>query len=256
MSKLNINRLPTLTRSIYESQQKWSEKNWKETLQHHSRTINSLLEKVGIFDAWKKVLSRKYGRVAQELIPEIFMDSFLSIHFACMGLYKQANICARAELESALRLVYFSTHPVEYDWWYNGNEWYLSSSKDVWGKGYEYFGQLSEVKKFNKQLSADFFSKIRVIYRKLSKYVHSGVASFQTGPERISPKYKIDDFGTWQSHFKEVQTLVNVILVLGFAVTFKGLNSTTQREILRTIEYPKFKGALRKSLGLRLRGRI
>lgn len=255
MNKFNINRIPTLTKNIYESQQKWAEQNWKDSLRHHYRKIDSLFEKIGIFDDWKKMLSRKC-KVAQELIPEIYMDSFLSINFACMGLYKQANICSRAELETALRLVYFSTHQVEYNWWYNGNEWYLSSSKDVWGKGYEYFEQLGEIKKFDKQLNAKLFAKIRIIYRKLSKYVHSGATSFQTSAERISPKYKVDDFNKWASYFKEVQTLANIVLMLGFAETFKTLGSTTQRKILKAVDNQSFRGALRKSLDLRLRGRI
>lgn len=256
MKKFNVNKLPSLTKSIFESHQKWSDKNWKDTLNSHSREIEKLFGKIGIFDQWKKLLGSKYGKVAKELIPEMFMDSYLSLHFVCMGLYKQANICARAQLETALRLVYFSSHKIEYGWWYKGNEWYLSSSKDVWGKGYGYFEQLEQVKNFDKELQYELFQRVRNIYGKLSKYVHSGAQSFQTSPERISPKYKIADFKKWILHFKEVQTYVNVILAIGFDDVFKESGDEVQRQILRVIENKNCKEALRKSLKLRLRGRV
>jgi hypothetical protein len=243
---------------MYISQQKWVAENWKNTLAIHARGINALLERCGAFDLWKKTLSSKYDKVAKELITEIFMDSYLSTHFACMGLYKQANVCLRSQLETSLRLVYFSTHPVEFIWWSKGSTWYLESKfKDVWGPAYQYFEKLEEVESFDKACSSNkLFASLNTFYKKLSKYVHGSVSAFQTTPNRIAPKYDKDEFGKWETNFKDVQKYANTILVLGFANVFKTLTVSTQRGILKAVEDRKYKEGLRKSLGLRFRGRI
>jgi len=106
MRTFNAEQLPERTKNMFQSQKRWSEKNWKDTLKvHSSRDIEKLLQRINVYDVWKNTL-RKHGRPSQELLPEIWMDAYMSIHFACMGLYKQANICSRAQLESALRLSY------------------------------------------------------------------------------------------------------------------------------------------------------
>lgn len=258
MRTFNVNRLPELTRSTYESQQRWGDKNWKDTLKKHYKEIEKLLQKIGVFDSWKNILGNKYGKVAGELVPEIFLDAYISVHFACMGLYKQANICLRTQLETALRLVFFSMHPVEFKWWYESNEWYRGSlrTKDVWGDGYRYFEQLETVKKFDKICNGKLFNSIRRIYKILSRYVHSGVLSFQTTPVRVSPKYKIDAFRKWRDNFRDVQDYVNTIFSLGFADEFQGVSLNNQKKILKVVRNDKFKRGLRKSLGLKFRGRI
>ena len=257
MKKFDENKLPPLAKIMYVSQQKWGQENWKATLTAHARGINILLESICVFDSWKKILSTKYGKVAKELIPEIFMDSYMSVHFACMGLYKQANICLRAQLETSLRLVYFSTHPVEFKWWCEGKDWYLDPKfKDVWGPGYLYFEMLEEVECFDKTCSPKLFSRIKTFYKTLSQYVHGSVRSFQTNPSRISPKYKIDEYRNWETNLKNVQKYANTVLILGFAEVFKTQNTTVQRDILKIIKDRDYTKGLRKSLKLRIRGRI
>jgi len=256
MKTFDENRLLELTKIMYEIQQKWSDKNCKETLRIHHREIEKLLQKTQVFATWKSKVANKY-KVAKELIPEIFMDAYISIPFACMGLYKQANVCLRAQLETALRLVYFSTHPVEFKWWYEGSAWYLEAkSKDVWGIEYKYFRQLEEVKNFEKASNFGLFDNIKNFYKVLSKYVHGGVASFQTSPNRISPKYIKGEFNKWVANFRKVQKYVNTVLILGFSETFKASGADIQRKILKVVENDKCKTGLRQSLGLRIRGRI
>jgi len=255
MKEFDSNRLLPLTRSMFEGQQKWSDRNWKETLSKHYRSIEKLVEKTQVFAIWKKRLGARYHDVAKELIPEIFMDAYMSIDFACMGLYKQANICLRAQLETTLRLVYFSTHQVEFKWWQSGSEWYLGD-KDVWGKGYIYFELLTEFKDYDGARKDKLFGRIRIFYKLLSHYVHSSVGTFQTKPNKISPKYEPDEFRKWKSNFNDVQKFVNVILALGFAETFKASDISIQRKILKTIETRNYKDGLRKSLKLRIPGRI
>lgn len=257
MAKFDPNNLPDLTKSMYVAQQNWSEQNWKDTLLKHSKEVEELFEKIKVYDLWENILRDTHGSISNDLIPEIRMDAILSVHFACMGLYKQANVCLRAQLETALRLVYFSTHPIEFKWWRNDNEWYLGlGGKDVWGKGYEYFYQLDEVKAFEKASNQKFFDAISKIYKVLSKYVHSGVPSFQTTQFRLSPKYKIDSYKKWGGNFKEVQDYINTLFSLGFSVEFKAQNAINQKKVLRVIRFAEFKKGVRKSLDLRFRGRI
>ena len=260
MARFNLNKLPELTKSMYESQLKWNDKNWKDSIKNHHKEIEKLLEKVEVFDSWQHILESKYKNITKELIPEILMDSYLSVHFACMGLYKLANISLRTQLETSLRLVFFSTHPVEFNWWYSGKDEYFKK-KAVWGEQYTYFTRLDEVKDFQAKCKesgnkVDLFDDIRILYGKLSQYVHSGVHSYLTTPERVSPKYRKDELGKWIKNFKETQKYINTVLTLGFADEFKSAKLDKKKKILKAIENDKFKTNLRKSLGLKFRGRI
>ncbi len=254
MAKLNPNSLPELTKSMFLGQQKWSASNWDDTLKKHSRDVEKLLNKIKIFDLWKEILETKYGGVSNELIPEIIMDAYISVHFACMGLYKQANVCLRAQLETALRLVHFSTHSIEFKWWRDGSV--DLGGQEWWGKGYDYFCRLEEIKAFEKASNQMLFNAVKKIYKILSRYVHSEVPSFQTTQFRLSPKYRIDSYKKWSDNFKEVQDCINTLFSLGFSVEFKARNTNDQKKVLRIIRFEKFKKGLRKSLLLKFKGRI
>src|SRR3989304_7886553 len=161
MAKFDPNNLPELTKSMYVAQQNWSAQNWKDTLLKHSKEVEELFKKIKVYDLWENILRDKHGSVSNDLIPEIRMDAILSVHFACMGLYKQANVCLRAQLETALRLVHFSTHPVEFKWWRDGivdlggQEW--------WGKGYDYFCRLVKVKGFHETSNQTVFNAVKKV---------------------------------------------------------------------------------------------
>jgi len=254
MSKDNILALPANTRIMHDSQEKWRGETWKETLDKHNDEIEKLLGKINLFDIWSDTLQNYEG--AKILIPEIFMDGYVSIHFAGYGLYKYANVCLRSQLENTLRLIYFSRHPVEFDWWRRENEWYRSGlkAKDVWGEGYKYFEELENIKKFEKNCEEEkrLFQKgkrINKIYQKLSKYVHSGVLSFQTNPNEFSPRYNIEDFKNWDDRFKEVQEYINILLILGFLKEFKEMGRASQEKVKKVgIELLHYKEKLKEVL--------
>jgi len=257
MRKFNVNKLPELSKIMFEVQQKWIEKNAKESLQHHHKKIETLLKKTQTFSLWKSLLLGKHKLMSKEMVPELFMDAYLSVAFSSVGLYKQANVCLRAQLETALRLVFFSTHGVEYEWWEKGSEWYLASQlKDVWGKEYQYFRELDEVKSFNKKSNLNLFDLLKEFYRRLSKYVHGGAISFQTTSTRISPKYNVEEFNRWATNFNDVQKFSNTILMLGFSNIIKETSRDNQRKLLKSIGEKKFIDTTKKTLGLRIRGRI
>ena len=260
MKRFNPNRLPALTKSVYVSQQKWVEKNWKDTLKDNEREIERLLNKVCVFDIWKSALDNKF-EVSKIMMPEIFMEANLSVHYACMGLYKQAHACLRAQLETTLRLVYFSTHSVEFGWWQGGKEKYFIGKQDVWADSYQYFKKLEEVINFQRKCkengdSFDLFKDVGRLYGKLSSYVHSGKVSFQTTPDRFSPKYKKSNFNIWAKSFLDCQKYINAILILGFSKDFKIIGLNNKKDILRVVEERKYKRGLRASLNLKFRGRI
>lgn len=248
--------LPILTKSMYSSQKKWCDKNWKSTLAEHSTETEKLIEKINIFDIWSNVLHN--NEPAKKLIPEIVVDAYMALHFACMGLYKYAYMCLRSQQETVLRLVYFSTHPVEFRWWLNGNEWYRSGlkAKDVWGEGYSYFSNIEIIKEFENKCENEnkLFAngnKVRESYRKLSQYVHSSAASFQTRPDSFSPKYGKKEFKIWLETFIEIQDYINIIFMLAFFEKFKNISSTDQKTVLdKGIENKKYKEKIKETLGI------
>ncbi len=256
MKTFDITKMSELTRNMFQIQQSWIGKNCKETLRIHYREVEELLQQTQILVFWKNH-SQRQDVFLKELIPEIFMDAYISVSFACFGLYKQANVCLRGQLETALRLVYFSTHPVEYSWWKKGSEWFLEAqSKDVWGKEYQYFRQLDSLKGFETSSGINVMNDIKAFYKKLSKFVHGGATSFQTRPNRISPEYLRKEFNEWKDCFTEVQKFVNAILILGFSNTFKNMTEKEKRGILKALHDQKYKAGIKKYLGLKIKGRI
>lgn len=254
MSKSNLSSLPDNTKIMHESQEKWRNKNWKETLEEHKSGIEKVIEKINLFDIWSNSLQD--NDAAERLIPEIFMDGYISIHFAGYGLYKHANICLRSQLETTLRLIYFSTHPVEFNWWCKGNEWYRKglATRDVWGEKYEYFKELEYVKEFEKKCNEDrrLFQegkRVNKVYQKLSKYVHTSAFSFQTKPDDFSPKYKVEEFERWIDNFKEIQEYINILFILGFSKEFEKSSNTSQEKIKEiAIESSHYKEKLKEAL--------
>lgn len=256
MKTFDINRMSDLTRNMFQIQQSWIGKNCKETLRIHYGEIEELLQQTQILVFWKNH-SQRQDIFSKELVPEIFMDAYISVSFACFGLYKQANACLRGQLETALRLVYFSTHPVEYSWWKKGSEWFLEAqSKDVWGKEYQYFRQLDSIKGFEISSGINLMNDIKTFYKKLSKFVHGGATSFQTRPNRISPEYLKKEFNEWRFCFAEVQKFVNTILILGFSNAFKNMTEKEKRGILKALHDQRYKAGIKKYLGLKIKGRI
>jgi len=251
MTKFRVSDLPTETKTTHENQNKWRKKNWQKTLKEHKQDIEKLLKKNSLFDIWSTKLQQ--NDVAKKLIPEIFMDAYISIHFAGYGLYKYAHMSLRSELETALRLVFFSTHPIEFEWWSDGNEWYRDNvAGDVWGRGYLYFEQLDNIKEFEKSCEDNkkLFGRVKKVNKKLSKFIHTSAVHFQTRPDRISPKYDSDKFREWYKTYEKVQTYINIILALGFADKFKDMTNTQRNKILDTGMDAYYKEKVKRILGL------
>jgi hypothetical protein len=239
MKKDPTSGLPEDVKVMYNSENGWRSKSFLETLTKHGDELENMIQTMNIFDIWSDRLQRV--EVSKIMIPEMFMDGYISIHFSCYGLYKYANMCLRSQLETNLRLIYFATHRVEFNWWSNGNKWYRSGmgKRDVWGDGYKYFEELESIKKFDQKCTSErkLFTGGGVvgrIYSTLSDYVHSGKPSFQIRSNEFSPKYKIDQFKKWSSNFKAVQECTQVLLALGFINEFRGLRRTEKERILKT----------------------
>lgn len=240
MPSFRIEDLPDLIKTTHESQDNWRKSNWEKTLHDHKDELENLLKRINILNTWSNKLQGI--KPAGKLIPEIFIDVYMSLHLACFGLYKYANMGLRSELETVLRLVFFSTHPVEFEWWNEGSEWYIEGSKqtEVWGSGYEYFNQLKNIKEFdklcntNKKILSTKNTGIRGIHRKLSKFIHSGAGYLQTKTDRLSPEYNLGKFKIWIETAKKIQECINIILILGFPDEFKELRKSERKEIIET----------------------
>ena len=237
MSDEHVPDLPPNIKTMCNSEEKWRGKALQDTIAAHNEDIEKLLEKANLFDIWSNQLQD--SDAAKRLIPEVFMDAYTSIHFSCYGLYKYAHICLRSQLETSLRLIYFSTHPVEFQWWLVGNEWYRAGlrTREVWGEGYGYFEQLPRIKRFEEicdEANRLFQNarKVPKIYQTLSTYVHSGVFSFQTKSDLFSPTYRIEEFYKWHSNFAEVQSYINILLALGFEDRFCKMTKANKEKII------------------------
>jgi len=251
------NKLPSLPTNLtimHESQEKWRKKAWEKTLTKHKDELEEMIEKIRLFDIWSNSLQNI--EAAKKLIPEIFMDGYISIHFSCYGLYKYANSCLRSQLETTLRLIYFSTHPIEFDWWGSGNEWYRNGlrKRDVWGDGYQYFQELTRVKEFERKCGQgeNLFrdgGRVSRIYGKLSAYVHSGIFSFQTKSDEFSPQYKIAQFKLWLSNFNEVQEYIHILLTLSFLDEFKNMRMREKETILQAAIRTDYQAKLKEMFG-------
>jgi len=261
MVAFKVKDLPVETKKVHESQNIWRRKNWEKTLSENGNDIEKLIDKIRLFDTWKTKLLKI--DVAKILIPEIFMDAYVSIHFAGYALYKYAHMSLRSELETALRLVFFSTHSIEFKWWLNDDnndkDWYSTTSDYpyVWGKRYSYFEHLENIKSFEKKCGDDekklFGGKkygIKGLYTELSEYIHSGRGHFQTRPDRVSPKYDHDQFEIWCYIHEKVQMYIHIMLVLGFAEEFKKMSSTNRNKILDIGIGDDYKEEIKETLGI------
>lgn len=248
------NDLGVKTKSVHLSQKKWRDKNWKETLRLHGNDTEKLIEKISFFDKWENILQK--DKLFKLFIPEIYIDGWASIHLACFGMYKYANMSLRSELENSLRLVFFYTHPTEFSWWTNGNETYrkIRQSPNVWGNGYDYFQELETIKKLQKLCKANkrslFVGKdsVNKIYSKLSKFIHSGASQFQTKPDRTAPKYDKGKFNQWKDSFTIVQENINTLLITQFYKEFKTLTKSEKDEMLKKVIGKYYAPKLKKFL--------
>lgn len=219
---------------LYDSFKKWSDKNWKESLSNQSIKIDEYIDKLSTLDIWSNQLRKT--KSSKLLITELFFDSYAGLLFACQGLYKYAFICLRSQLEITFRIIYFSTHSVEYSWWSKGSQWFLEKGNHVWGKGFHsYFGKLDSIEEFNLKLpnqNMDILNNIKIIYSELSKYVHSSPHTLQSKDSKISPEYSCQQHQFWLSRASNLMNYINLFFILGFEKEFDGLSKQHKLKIL------------------------
>lgn len=232
---MELDDLSHEVRVMYKTFDSWNKSNWKSTLSKHDEEVKNLLDKLNLFSIWTDTLSD--NDAATKLLPEIFYDSYMAIHLAAMGLYKYANMCLRSELETTLRLVFFSAHPVEFKWWSEGKKIFgITGKKHVWGDDYNYFIHLDKVKEFHTKCGENekLFTNVKKSYDILSTYVHTSSRAFQTSPGSISPRYNLGLFNGLKTEFIKIQDYIHTILILTF---FNEFNSTSRQNKDDIINY-------------------
>jgi len=256
MVRFNPKALPDKTKNMHETQRSWRGKNWRKSLKEHHNGIEEILSLLELFDFWKNRLTR--DELTKYLSREIYSDGYLSVHFSCFGLYKYAYMSLRSEFETTLRLIYFSSHQLEFSWWQEGDEkWIrdLLKGTDVWGQNFKYFGYIPEMKIFEESCEQDkgFLKgnkpRLRETYSKLSKHVHS-IAPYLQTKHGLSPKYKQDEFQLWYEIFKEVQRYINILLVLCFCEKFKKMTDREKNSILDLAIGNEYKDLVKLACGL------
>jgi hypothetical protein len=220
---------------LYITFTKWSGTSWKTTITNHTQDLEAIDEKIPLFDFWTNKLSK--SSVSKKMFPEIISDSYISIHFSCVGLYKYSIMSLRSELESVLRLIYFDKHPVEYNWWIKGKEFDgFFAKKHVWGENFSYFDNIENVKKFYKfskfSQTGKLFNDIKNLYGDLSQYVHTSAHTFNTKKGKLSPTYDKDSFILWLGKYNAVQSFVHTSLILNYLDEFNASSPNQKKKII------------------------
>jgi len=230
--------LPDNTRSMHEAQRRWRHKNWRDSLKNHQNELEESLTIIALFDFWKNLLPK--DNATKSLFKEIYADAYMSIHLSCFGLYKNSYMSLRSEFETAMRLIYFSIHPFEFELWKSGDEkWRVDLLKgtDVWGQDFKYFVYIPKFVQLENDLPEGLrlikgnSPKLREAYSTLSKHVHSGGPFLQTR-SRLSPKYNASEFLLWCEMFKSIQKYVNILLATCFSDKFMTMPPQERDQIL------------------------
>jgi hypothetical protein len=213
---------------------KWLNKNWKELNISNKRVLDRIYKKSQLPTLWLSLLESANSN--EMFIREIFFDSQLSVLFAIEGLYKYAYVALRSELENLLKCVYFVYHPVEYEWWREGDEWYTQDRGNVWGNNYQYFEHLKTIKQYHGEIknkgSGDLISEYKSLYRVLSKYVHTGVFSRQTTQNKLAPTFRVSEFNKWKDKYNLAQEFITIFLIVNFRENYKKLRITEKKKLL------------------------
>lgn len=255
MTGFILRNLGIETRNMHKYQAVWRNRNWQKTLSKHGAEIEEFLGRLNTLDIWLNKL--QCHKTAKELIPEMWMDGYVSITFGGMGLYKYANMALRSSLETALRLVYFSKHTIEFDWWKKESRWYLDYNwNDVWGKRYEYFEKLELFKEFEQECAPDkgLFKKdagncLGKLYDSLSGSIHTRAGRFQTSPSTFSPKYVEEKYRHWMDYFVKTHTYINVLFALGYHDELKSMRTADSAKILDVGIGTEYKTIIQKVVG-------
>jgi len=219
---------------LYETYSEWSSKNWEKINEVHSQDIDDLLKYFDCLDKWYSLIPN--DEITTKIFPEITTDSYMSINFACMGLYKYAYMALRSELENVLKLIYFKKHEVEYECWINDIKFSPNNKgTHVWGEKFDYFKFIPEIRNFKeKEL---LIKEINENYGNLSKSIHSRAFNLQTAKGKMAPSYQIDLFNIWKRKYCEIHGIINILFILTNLNIFSNSDDIKKQNILQHIQF-------------------
>lgn len=181
------------------------ETNWKVSYDNSRNLYENSYRYGMVFQTLNSIIGKDV--LCVELLREMQSDSVTSFSQAMLGLYKNAVGTSRNILEHCIGHVFFSVHPIEYEWW-NEGEFKLEFLKHL-----DFIFKIRLFKELNK--SMEIKGKLNKEYKVLSKFVHG------QGSEHMQSFEAVYEFGydrnllhKWSSHYRNVCKLCTIMLLV------------------------------------------
>jgi len=208
-----------------------SEDTIDETVEKEREKLNEIDEIRKEYQNLVSIIHEEIGKGRTTIPGEIFWmleetnyNMNVSILLALSAYYRHAHLSLRSMLEFSLLSVYFCDHPIEFQWWEDGETSYgISKIYD------EYIPKLSCFKDYGKVLERrgkgkldKLITDIRRLYKNLSAYVHGqGIEKreakpLSTFPTRRITTYDKGKFNQWFDHLKRVFESCSTILIINY----------------------------------------
>ncbi len=181
----------------------------------------------------------------------IVQTSYLSVVLALRGMENSACVLVRQTIELSLKHIYFATHPVEYGWTVDRENYRELSFQAL----IDYVKKTSEYQDLFAETGCDLCGPIEDDFALLSRYVHVHSRRFITYRQIVTPP-KID--GNTLQRLDRVTALLwpvlTALLVVYFPVRFARAQEL-EKKLIRATLPPKIKASLARYLRNRQSGR-
>jgi len=169
-----------------------------------------------------------YRAKRSEYLEGVVEASYLCLVLSVKGLENPACVLLRQSIELVLKHIYFSSHPVEYEWACTREDY-----RDLtFQKLIEYLGRTKECQNFK----GDICVKLNEWFGVLSRHVHVHSGSFM-GYSTIGSTYqpKREIIKKLSERTKEIWPLLTAILIVHFTRRYFKTNIIEQQLIKSTL---------------------
>lgn len=175
-----------------------------------------------------------------ESLREIQSDAVASFTEAMLGLYKNAISTCRRILEHSICHIYFSYHPIEYEWWMQANYNFEFTGHSNFVMKMDAYKQLDALIGINSELVREYKSLSKFVHGHGSKYMHSFESS-------LNFKYEKKMLNIWGSHYRNTCRLSTILIIVNNHDNWYE-SSQTERDIISNVLQDKDKRGIAKVL--------